>query len=143
MPRVTIIIMRRLIIGLMFLAVPILWAQKAPFSVDGLMELQRIGDPQLSPDGTTVAFTVQTVDLQENSQPRQIYTIPVTGGTPRRITWAGASNYRPRWSPDSSQIAFVSNRSGSSQIWIMNADGASPRQVTDLATEADGVLFSP
>ena len=129
--------------GLMFLAIATLWAQKAPFNVYGLMELQRISDPQLSPDGATVAFTVQTVDLEENAKPKQIYTVPLTGGSPRRITWSGTSNYRPRWSPDSTEIAFISNRGGSSQVWIMEAGGASPRQVTDLATEADGVLFSP
>lgn len=118
-------------------------AQKQPFTVQGLLELQRISDPQVSPDGRTVAFTVQTINLAENTKPRQIYTIPVSGGAPRRITWAGDANFRPRWSPDSRQIAFISNRGGSNQIWIMEADGSNPRQITDLATEADGVLFFP
>ncbi len=107
------------------------------------MELQRISDPQLSPDGTAVAFVVQTVDLSANTKPRQIYTVPVSGGSPQRITWAGSNNSRPRWSPDSRQMAFVSDRGGSSQLWVMDKDGASPRQVTDIATEADGVLWSP
>ncbi len=143
--RATIVFMVRLagFISLFLLFVSGAAAQKEPFNVHGLLELQRISDPQLSPDGSTVAFTVQTIDLDNNSKPRQIYTVPVAGGSPRRITWAGTSNYRPRWSPDSRQIAFISNRSGSSQVWIMDADGSSPRQITDLATEAAGVLFSP
>ncbi len=120
-----------------------LQAQKQPLTVHGLLEFQRISDPQLSPDGSTVAFVVQTVDLEENTKPKQIYTVPVEGGSPRRITWSGTMNYRPRWSPDSTRIAFISNRSGTNQIWIMDADGSNPRQVTDLATEADGVLWSP
>ncbi|MCP5111650.1 MAG: hypothetical protein GY953_12525, partial [bacterium] len=65
------------------------------------------------------------------------------GGSPRRITWSGDANHRPRWSPDSRRIAFVSDRSGSSQIWTMDAGGSDPQQITDLATEADGVLYSP
>ncbi|MGC8795180.1 MAG: prolyl oligopeptidase family serine peptidase, partial [Bryobacteraceae bacterium] len=52
-------------------------------------------------------------------------------------------NERPRWSPDSKTIAFVSDRSGSAQIWLMNADGSQPRPLTRLPTEAGGVLFSP
>ncbi len=128
---------------LFYCLLPSLEAQTEPFDVQALLSLQRISDPQVSPDGSLVAFVVRTVDLAENKQPQQIYTVPVTGGSPRRITWAGESNSRPRWSPDSRQIAFVSDRGGSSQIWIMDADGSSPRQITNLATEADGVLWSP
>lgn len=119
------------------------WAQKAPFDIQALMKVQRIGDPQLSPNGATVAFTVQKVDLESNTKPLHIYVVPLAGGTPRQLTIEGNSNERPRWSPDSGQIAFVSDRGGSSQIWIMKADGSVPRQVTNLSTEAGGVLFSP
>lgn len=107
-----------------------------------MLDLQRISDPALSPDGALVAFVVQTVDLEENSKPQQIYVVPVSGGNPRRITWTGTANFRPRWSPDSRRIAFVSNRSGSNQLWMMGADGSNPQQVTDLASEADGVLWA-
>ncbi|MCP5114821.1 MAG: S9 family peptidase, partial [bacterium] len=129
--------------GLIFLSCLAAWAQKAPFTVHALMELERISDPRISPDGTTVAFVVQTVDLDQSKQPKQIFTVPVTGGSPKRITWAGESNHRPRWSPDSRRIAFLSDRSDSTQVWIMEFDGSNPRQVTDLATEADGVLYTP
>ncbi len=123
------------------LAAPAL-AQK-PFDVDALMKLARVSDPQVSPDGKMVAFTVQTVDLVANKKPKNIYVVPFGGGEPVRITNAGAVNERPRWSPDSKSIAFLSDRNGSSQIWLMAPDGADARQVTSLATEAGGVLFSP
>jgi dipeptidyl aminopeptidase/acylaminoacyl peptidase len=118
-------------------------AQKLPFDVQAMMQVARISDPQISPDGRSVAFTVQTVDLDGNKKPKQIYTVPVDGGSPRQITNAGVANERARWSPDSNRIAFVSDRGGSSQIWIMNADGSSATQVTRLSTEAGGVMFSP
>lgn len=118
-------------------------AQKIPFDAQALMKIARISDPQLSPDGRTVAFTVQTIDLDANKKPKQIYTVSVDGGPPRPITTAGDSNQRARWSPDSKRIAFISDRSGSPQVWIMNADGSAATQVTRLSTDADGVLFSP
>jgi dipeptidyl aminopeptidase/acylaminoacyl peptidase len=118
-------------------------AQRQPFDVQGLLKIQRIGEPQLSPDGKTVAFTVQNVDLEQNTKPKQIYVVPTSGGPPQKVTTEGTDNERPRWSPDSKRIAFVSNRGGSSQVWVMNSDGSLPRQVTNLSTEAGGVLWSP
>jgi dipeptidyl aminopeptidase/acylaminoacyl peptidase len=118
-------------------------AQKKPFDVDALLSLQRISDPQVSPDGNTVAFTVQSIDLAANRRPKQIYVVPLAGGAPQRITQQGENNERARWSPDSKSIAFISDRSGSSQVWIMNPDGSNARQVTNLSTEAGGITFSP
>ena len=104
-----------------------------------MMQLARISDPQLSPDGVWVAFTAQTIDVEKNTKPKQIYILPLAGGAPRKIADAAE---RPRWSPDSRQIAFISDRSGASQIWMMDADGANAKQITNLATEAGGVLYS-
>ena len=122
---------------------PVLHAQKRPFNVETLLKISRIGEPALSSDGKTVAYTVTLPDLDKNTRPTQIYTVPVDGGTPRLLTREGGSNTRPRWSPDSKQIYFVSNRNGASQVWAMEADGARPRQITRLATEASGILLSP
>lgn len=128
-------------------AIPAFCAQapftKAPFNIDGLMRLARIDEPQLSPDGKSIAFTVQTVDMASNTKPTNIYVVPVDGGTPLRLTNEGASNSRPRWTPDSQHILFVSDRSNGSQIWSMKADGSDARAITNIATGADGVTVSP
>jgi dipeptidyl aminopeptidase/acylaminoacyl peptidase len=133
--------MRRLL--LLIATCALVFAQKKPFDVNALLELKRIGDPQISPDGKLVAFTVQTVDVAANKKPVQVWIVPLEGGPPRQITRDGESNQRPRWSPDSRRIAYISDRAGSSQIWMMDPDGGNPRQVTNLGTEADGHLFSP
>jgi len=118
-------------------------AQKPAFDVQALLKIARISDPQLSPDGKTVSFSVQRVDVDQNNKPIQIYTVSTAGGTPLQITHDGSLNQRARWSPDGKRIAYISNRGGASQIWLMDPDGANPMQVTSLSTEADGVLFSP
>ena len=133
--------MRRLL--LLLSACALVFAQKKPFDVNALLELKRIGDPQISPDGKLVAFTVQTVDVAANKKPVQVWIVPLEGGAPRQITQDGESNQRPRWSPDSRRIAYLSDRGGSSQIWMMDPDGRNAVQVTNLSTEADGHLFSP
>ncbi len=119
------------------------FAQKRPFDANALMELKRISDPQISPDGKTVAFTVQSVDLAANRKPQQVWTVPLEGGAPQQITHNGDNNSRPRWSPDGKRIAYISDRGGSSQIWLMDADGGNAKQITSLATEADAEIFSP
>ncbi len=134
-------VMHRALLAL--LGATTLFAQKLPFDAPALLDLARIGDPQISPDGRLVAYQVQTVDVPNNKKITQIYVTPVAGGTARQITQAGQDNERPRWSPDSRRIAFISDRGGSSQIWLMDPDGLNPRQVTNLASEAGGEIFSP
>jgi dipeptidyl aminopeptidase/acylaminoacyl peptidase len=121
---------------------------KAPFTFDALAKIARIDDQQLSPDGKFIAFTVQTVDLPANAKPTQIYVVPIDGGTPIRLTNDGTSNTRPRWSPDSKRIFYISDRpntsgSANTQVWSMGADGGDPRAITNLPTGADGVTVSP
>ena len=78
-------------------------------------------DVDVSPDGSTIAFSLLG----------DIYTMPITGGTPTRIAEGLAWEVQPRFSPDGARIAFTSDRGGGDNIWIMNADGSDMRQLTD------------
>lgn len=122
---------------------------KDPFTFDAMMRLVRIDDPQLSPDGKLVAFTAQTIDMANNVKPTHVFVVSSAGGAPIQVTSEGSMNTRPRWSPDSSRIFFISNRTspgappGVSQVWSEKADGSAARMVTTLPTGADGVTVSP
>jgi len=119
-----------------------LCAQRQPFTFDAMMKLGRVSEPALSPDGKTVLFTVRTVDFEANRSTPQIYSVPLAGGEPKAITREGR-NERPKWAPDSKRVAYISTRGGTSQVWTMDADGGNAKQVTDISTEAAGVIFSP
>ena len=74
----------------------------------------------VAPDGRTIAF-----DLLGD-----IYTMPIDGGTPTRIAEGLAYEHQPRFSPDGRRIAFVSDRAGGDNIWLMNRDGSDKRQIS-------------
>src|ERR1700731_1716944 len=106
-------------------------AQRRPFDVDALLRLKRISEPQVSPDGRLIAFTVQTVDVVQNTKPKHIWIVPVDGGgSPRQITRDG-NNEPPRWTPDGRRIIFISTRSGGSQVWSMDREGNNAAQITN------------
>ncbi len=77
-------------------------------------------DVDVAPDGKTLAFTLLG----------DIYTLPIEGGTPKRISEGMSWDVQPRFSPDGTRIAFTSDRGGGDNIWVMNADGSDKRQVT-------------
>ena len=76
--------------------------------------------PAISPDGKTIAFSYQG----------DIFTVPSSGGTAKQITSNAAFDSYPVWSPDGNHIAFASNREGSIDVWVMNANGGMPKRVT-------------
>src|SRR5580700_1715770 len=128
---------------LVLVASSALFAQRQTFDVQMMLSLSRVSEPVLSPNGKQVVFTVQTVDVEKNSKPKQIYVVQIAGGSPVQLTRDGNDNERPRWSADSELIYFISDRSGSSQIWVMDNAGGHARQITHLSTEAGGLLVSP
>ena len=115
---------------------------KHPITFEDLMKVQRISDPQVSPDGRWVAYVQVSVDLEANKKPGHIWLAPSAGGDPRQLTRGAGSDSRPRWSPDGQSIAFISTRGGNSQIWVIPVNGGEARQRTSISTEADGVVWS-
>jgi dipeptidyl aminopeptidase/acylaminoacyl peptidase len=116
------------------LAAAFITAAQGTFGVNDMLALKRLADPQLSPDGRTVAFTLGTVDKAANRVVNQIHTVGVDGTRQRQIT-PGST---PRWSPDGKRIAYITG----GQIWTMDADGSDKRQVTRISTGAGTPVWS-
>ena len=112
---------------------------KRAITVDDLLKVRRVADPQLSPDGRWVAYQITDPDVDANRNRTQIYLISVDGGEPKQLTSGDASATTPRWSPDGRRIAFVTG----GQIWTMDAQGGDRKQVTNVSTGAADPVWSP
>ncbi|MDH5406460.1 MAG: S9 family peptidase, partial [Candidatus Aminicenantes bacterium] len=117
--------------------------EKRPITFNDLISMGRLGDPQVSPDGKLIAYVVTYYDLKTNSSNSDIWLMPIAGGEPRKLTNSPRGDSQPRWSPDGSQIAFTSTRTGRPQVWLIRLEGGEARQLTDLSTGASGAIWSP
>ncbi|HEX5835926.1 MAG TPA: hypothetical protein VFY34_18825, partial [Pyrinomonadaceae bacterium] len=115
-------------------------AQTRTYTIDDLLKVRRVGDPQVSPDGRSVAFTIGDVNFEANRVVNQIYVTSTAGGAElKRLTSGESSSAAPRWSPDGKKIAFTTG----GQIWVMDAGGDNKEQITKISTGAAGPVWSP
>lgn len=131
--------MKRLSFLLLFCCLFFINLQAQTFTFNDLVKQRRVGDPQLSPDGRTVAFTIGDVDKNANRTLTHIYTVSVDGSNLKQITKGDKSNSSPRWSPDGKKIAFTTG----GQIWTMDSDGDDRKQITKLSSGAGNPVWSP
>ncbi len=118
-------------------------AQTHPFSVHDMLAMDRISDPQVSPDGARIVFVLSATDLEHNKRRTSLWLVGLDGGGLRRLTAADGSASNPRWTADGSAVWFLSSRSGSSQVWRIRADGGEAEQVTTLALDVNALVVSP
>ena len=109
------------------------------FTIESMMKVRRVGDPQISPNGKRVALTIGDVNFDANRVVTQVYVTPLAGGEMKALTSGDRSATNPRWSPDGKKIAYVTG----TQIWVMDDDGSDKEQVTKIATGAAGPVWSP
>jgi dipeptidyl aminopeptidase/acylaminoacyl peptidase len=102
-----------------------------PFSVLDMLAMDRLGDPQVSPDGKWVVYQVSTPDLEANKSMTDIWVTSVDGKTTKRLTSHTASDYNPRWHLNGT-VYFLSTRGGSAQVWNIDPNGGEATQVTKL-----------
>jgi dipeptidyl aminopeptidase/acylaminoacyl peptidase len=118
---------------------------KSPFTVNDLVRLKRISDPQVSPDGRHVAYTLRETDMDANRGRTDIWLLPldVTDAKPRRLTQNPSADSTARWAPDSRSLFFLSARSGSTQLWRLSLDGGEAVQITDYPLDIGTFKIAP
>lgn len=119
-------------------------AARRNLTVDDLFQLKDVQDPQLSPEGKWVAYTITTVDLKEDKSETQAWMIPTAGGEAIPLTARGSSARRPRWSPEGKYLAFLAARNeGKSQVWLLNRAGGEAQQLTEVLQGVQSYEWSP
>lgn len=107
--------------------------------------LQTLGDPQVSPEGNWIAYTLSSVDSVQNKRNTDIWMVSWDGKQNIQLTNSPDAESQPRWSPDGQYLSFISARNGAtnSQIWLMNRLGGEGKQLTQLKSNLMDYSWSP
>jgi dipeptidyl aminopeptidase/acylaminoacyl peptidase len=122
-------------------------AQQAParlLKVDDIFALKELADPQVSPDGKWVAYTVTSLDAKKDESDTDVYMSPWAGGVPLRLTSSPKEETHPRFSPDGRFVAFLSGREGKkTQVWLLDRAGGEAVKLTDYKASVSDLAWSP
>jgi len=137
--------MKRLLLASLILAAPaVAAAQQRGLTVDDYFRIQRVSDPQISPDGAWIAYTVSVASLEEDESETRIWMVSTSGGEPVAMTAEGNSASRPRWSPDGKYLAFLSSDDADTeQVWTLFRQGGEAVQRTDVVQGVSSFDWSP
>src|SRR5882762_5985867 len=127
---------------LLLIAAP-LAAQKRAITFEDFIALKSLSDPQLSPDGKWVAYTVSIPSLQDNRNVSRVWVAEVATGKSRQLTGGPGSDRQPRWSPDGKTLAFVSTRDSGAQVWVLPIAGGDARKVSHVPDGVSDPLWLP
>src|SRR4026209_2813361 len=118
---------------------------RRPLSVDDLFNLKEVRDPQRSPDGKWVAYTVARAIKDTDKNDTDVWMVSWDGQQQIQVTSTPESESSPRWSPDGKYLAFLSSRQGSkgAQIWLMNRAGGEAGKLSEIKGGISSYAWSP
>jgi dipeptidyl aminopeptidase/acylaminoacyl peptidase len=135
--------MKPLIAALLLVVAMPAFAAPQPFDAKDLVMMDRVGDPVLSPDGRTAALQLRETDYAANKGKYSIWTVPMSGGKPTRITDAALSASTPRWSADGKGLYFLAAKDEVNQLWRVAASGGEAEAVGTLSLDIGSYKLSP
>jgi dipeptidyl aminopeptidase/acylaminoacyl peptidase len=120
-------------------------AQVDRWTPELMMKLRQVGSVQVSPDDRRVVFTVTDALMErDKSEYRtRIYLNDLSGSDLIVLTSPATSSFDPQWSPDGASIAFISDRSGENDLWLIRVDGGEAQQLTNMPTGVSSFKWSP
>ncbi len=121
-------------------------AEKRPVTLDDLHALKGVSDPQISPEGDWVAYTVSSADLEKDKSTSDVWMTRWDGSRSVQLTHGEESEHHARWSPDGQYIAFLSGRGTddkAEQVWLMDRAGGEAVKVTQFKGGATDYVWSP
>jgi dipeptidyl aminopeptidase/acylaminoacyl peptidase len=128
------------LLGLLAVGAP---AAAKGLTIEDMLAMRRISDPQVSPDGKQVAFTVRDTDYDANRGRTDIWLVASDGSSLKQLTTHPENDSDPQWSADGGWLYFLSSRSGSSQVWRIRPSGGEAEPVTRLPADVDGFKLFP
>jgi len=135
-------------------AAPLCFAQasagsgKRPMTFEDMMAMKRLGETAVSPDGKWLAYSVTTVNLEQNSKTTELWLQAIAGGDPIPLAVSKPGDSGVQFSANGKRILFLSGRDGGQQVWLADFDFATgattnAKKMTSISTEADNALWSP
>jgi dipeptidyl aminopeptidase/acylaminoacyl peptidase len=122
-------------------------ALAAGFQPSDRLRIATPSDPQISPDGRSVALVVSRANVKDNRWDPELMLVDVASGAQRPLAFDRRGVASPRWAPDGQRLAFLANASNDKeakrQIWVMSMRGGDPRRITDSATGVQQLAWSP
>lgn len=127
------------------ITLPLQAQPKRALTLDDLFRLQQVGNPQCSPDGQWIAYTVSTTDREADKRVNSLWLVNWDGTQDLQLTYSPQSASSPRWSPDGKYLAFLSARGteAKTQVWLLDRRGGEARQLTDVKGEIGDYSWSP
>ena len=108
-----------------------------------LYSFGRVGTPTLSPDKSRLVYLVTYVSIPQNKTNAELFIMKSDGSGKKQLTVTNSQESNPQWIEDGKKIAFLSNETGTSQIWHINPDGEGLTQISQMEEDIDGFAYSP